>query len=228
MEAGAVVADLGLYELLTLVIQTLTLIIVVAYVVASFQMARANANAVEEMRQARLSENRAYVTVHAEWDGLWELVVRNVGRTAARNVRLHPNRPLQLLEPSGELYFADSVIGQQGIPYMAPGQALRILMEVPRSLFEHLPSPDLVWRVSVQYEDDLTPRSPAHEEQQVVDLNIWGDIRSINRRGIHEAAKELEDVRRALQDIECAVKDEVGQLRIIANRSRGWGRLSRR
>ncbi|MEN6644883.1 MAG: hypothetical protein ABFE08_20790 [Armatimonadia bacterium] len=184
-------------------VQIFTLFVVIAYVRASFNMARANSDAVQEMKRARILQSRPYIVIHAEYDGLWELIIANRGHSAARDVRLSVEPPLKLFD---NLDFVDSVVGQQGIPYMAPGTEIRMLMTVPRGLFAEAPSPLLLWTLASDYADEIGSPASKYHEEYVIDLNIYGDIRSINRKNIHDIGKTLEGIYDELRGIGRAMK----------------------
>lgn len=191
--------DLPIFAQWTLFgVQIVTVLVVIAYVKASFSMAKANADAVQEMKNSRELQNRPYIGVRAEWDGLWELMLTNRGHTAARAVSFSVDRPLLLHDG---LDFADSVIGRHGVPYMAPGAEVRMLFRVERELFAETPSPLLVWNVTSSYTDDVSSPAVRYNETYILDLNIYGDIRSINRKTVHDLAKNIEQVAGELKSI---------------------------
>jgi hypothetical protein len=97
-----------------------------------------------EIRRTREEEARPFVVVDVQPSPvsrkILNLVVENVGRTVARNVRLTFEPPLQ---SSGEPYpLAESPLIREGMPTMPPGRRVEALFEfAPASKNKDLPNP---------------------------------------------------------------------------------------
>lgn len=93
------------FTLALLVVTAITAIVTAAYAVLTWRIARANEAVVREMREAQKALNRPYIEVSVSIRSphymFLYLSIKNVGKTAAQDVRLSMEPPFQFL---GESY----------------------------------------------------------------------------------------------------------------------------
>ncbi len=113
-------------------------------------------------------------------DQFIELVIHNIGRTVARNVRVSFDRPLESSEETPGYKLSESASLRDGIPTMPPGK--RVTAFFDSSLARHKTDLPRTYRATVTYEDYKgRPQEPA---EFVLDLNfrVWpavhADVRS--------------------------------------------------
>jgi hypothetical protein len=163
--------------------------------IALFALAAAAAAAVFAYRQFDLARTlreekaRPFVVVDVEpvLHPFTELVIRNVGETIARDVKLTFDPPLVTTLDDGNLDIGKSFAIAEGIPTMPPGREYRML-------FEHMPDrydrTDLPRRytVTVHSSGRSGPEEPL---VQVLDLDVLYGFQRIEIYGAHHIAKTL-------------------------------------
>jgi len=150
--------------------------------------------ALRQLRQGRaLSEERArpYVFVALEPNEVlrsnWDLVIKNVGLTAAIDTRISIDPPFERADPIDGHAFMDARLFTAPIPTLPPGAGYRFLMEdVP----EHDAKPDhpSVYRVDVNF---LDRNRKQHHDVFYLDLDILKGTVYVDQLGIHDVAKSL-------------------------------------
>lgn len=145
------------------------------------------------MQRTREDETRPYVIVDVEPSEadfhLINLIVENIGRTAAHNVRL-------TFEPTLESTLkefppiAESVLVKEGISMMPPGRRIEALLDKhPDRAKSNLP---YRFDVTVQLED---ARGRQQDPQRyVLDLQQLSGLRHVNVYGVHHVAKTLQAI----------------------------------
>lgn len=147
-------------------------------------------------REDRLREEQArpFVVVDFEpspvWGNIINLVVENVGKTLAKNVRFEFDPPLQS-SMSGQGYdVASSVLLTQGIPAMPPGKRVTALFDMSHDrIAADLP---MTYRVTVR-SDDSADRSQEPLEY-VLDLSFRYGLRRVEAKTVHDVAKTLKEI----------------------------------
>ncbi|MEX5304861.1 hypothetical protein RF644_03810 [Kocuria sp. CPCC 205258] len=162
--------------------------------------------AVVSIFQARHLQKEAakpYVTVTMEPNSnmpeLLELVVKNYGATAAKNVRMSFDPPLQRSAWDGEKESQD-VITPRLIPVLAPGQDWRTTWDVGFLRNKAKPSlPDM-------YEAEICWEGYGKKfgwkcvvQRYVLDWTPHFDRRVLVVKTAHHAAKDLEEIKRLLK-----------------------------
>jgi len=106
---------------------------------------------INEMREARLDQERPQVIVDADYSrrGLVDLVIRNIGKGAAKSIQFEFSTPLVSRFPETEskvlgLSRIDEVPAfKDGLDYLAPGAEIRILWDGAIGFWEFLEQQEL-------------------------------------------------------------------------------------
>ena len=192
-------------------VQLATLIALIVYVVKTWQIAGANRRSVElseevlrEMRATRFQEIAPYVIVYLDMpysnDWVMYLVVKNTGKTVAKNVRFKFDPPLVTSFTSsgeGSKPF-DIYLLREGISLLAPGQEIRTPFDAHLSHSEEkLPT---LYRVEVSFADGFQPDRTSYE--QILDLSIFDDLSVLQKKGEEDLIKAVEEIARSDKDLQ--------------------------
>ena len=162
-----------------------------------------------EFRRTRDEEARPFVIVDIQPSPvdirLMNLVVENVGRTVARNVRLSVESPLEsslpdLPPPS------DSILLTEGIPMMPPGRRIEPLLDRRNER----DSADLPQRYDVTVELDDARGRRQEPQKYVLDLTQLVGLRHVRLLGVHHVADALQ----TLANEYTRATDEQGRLKV--------------
>jgi hypothetical protein len=189
------------YSLAT--VQLATLIALVIYVIKTWQIAAASQRSAQlsegilsEMHATRLQEIAPYVIVYFDMpysnDWVMYLVVKNTGKTIAKNIQFKVDPPLVTgFTNTGEgtkpfdVYFL-----REGISLLAPGQEIRTPFDAHSTLNrENLPT---IYKVEVTYADGLQPNRTASEH--VLDVSIFNDLSVLQKKGEEDLIKAVETI----------------------------------
>jgi hypothetical protein len=156
--------------------------------------------AFRQVREARLTrEDQARPFVIVDFDlsrpPFIHLVVKNIGKTMARRVRIQTDPPLSStfdkdgnFEPAAKLR-----VFTEEIPTMAPDREIRTLFDsFPDRTEQEL---DDVYRVTVTYEGE---RGRPYSEDMILDLGIYRNITYVEQHTIHDVHKELKKIATAV------------------------------
>jgi hypothetical protein len=128
---------------------------------------------------------------------LMEIVVTNVGSTAAKNVRLAFDPLLERAIDEGtdrKPMFEWSVF-HRGISTLPPGHQVRMLFDRGPNRFDlGLP---LIHTVTIDCDD--YEGNPLDQVEYVLDIEMYRDIHQIRLNTIHDVATELKDLRKDLK-----------------------------
>jgi hypothetical protein len=143
-----------------------------------------------EAKELRAAQTRPFVVIDlgSSAPTLFDLVVKNVGPTLARNVRFAFDPPIESsdddLDPNKIKMFRD------GISTLAPGKEIRTLFDQgPVRRKSNLPD---TYEVTVTYTDQTSKRR--YEEKIDLDFGLYWDRRIVNRRDVHDLYKQLETI----------------------------------
>jgi hypothetical protein len=157
---------------------------------------------VAEARRLRRDQARPFVVVDlhlVERSQAIHIVISNLGKTTAENVRLAfepalasslDNEP-RMVAPSQLKVF------REGIPSLPPGRRIEIMFDIFHQRSEqNLPD---VYRVTASY---YSPSLREHlTDPSVLDLGIYRDVLLETRRDLHDVHEELERLRRAVEHL---------------------------
>jgi hypothetical protein len=161
---------------------------------ATARSAEISEHTLQEMRDARDQEVAPYVVAYfdvSEGRHIIRFVVENLGKSMARDVHL-------TIEPRFQTTKFDVnevAVARDGIPALAPGQALRTFFDVTSDFFS---TPDLPtqYRIIVTYTGGLHPAP--RTTIQIADLNMYREVRPSPEKGMHQLVEEMEKICGAL------------------------------
>ncbi|MCL4529719.1 MAG: hypothetical protein M1282_09910 [Chloroflexi bacterium] len=165
-------------QIALLLIQILTLIALVAYVIKTAEMASAARKSTEiaektlrEMREQRDAEIAPYVVVYldaqGEINGLLYLVIKNTGKTVAKNVKINFEPPLPTRYPD----LLQKVLPANGIPSIPPGYEIRTTVD---SFVANKQSNPMAFTVKVTYYGGIIDK--LREDIYYLDLTLFRGI----------------------------------------------------
>jgi hypothetical protein len=144
-----------------------------------------------EARGLREDQTRPFVIVDLDSQvrPFFDLVVKNIGTTMAREVKIRFEPELQSslddFDPGKLKMFND------GISTFPPGKEIRTLFDSgPQRFNADLPD---VYEVTVTYKDARGRKD--FEETMHVDFGLYWDRTNIHIHGVHEVAKEVKKIR---------------------------------
>lgn len=166
----------------TLLIGGQLLLLLVAAVYARFQF--------KEARELREAQVRPFVVIDLDSPQrpFFELVVKNIGSTMARDVRF-------AFEPAPESTMSHASLDRlkmfsEGISTLPPGKEIRTLFDSAIQRFK-ADLPD-VYRVKVSYKDHEGKRP--FQEFIDLDFGLYWNRLSVTRHGLHEIHKQLDSI----------------------------------
>jgi hypothetical protein len=152
----------------------------------------------EEMKESRDQEFSPYLVAYfdaPDWKPLIYLVIRNVGKSTARDVSLEFDPPLVNSRGSriDEMPFVVN-----GIPAMPPEYEIRHFIDLVHSFFgSSLP---LTYKVKIAYSGGL--KSETRTTEQIIDLASWKHLQNVREKGVNELVNEVEKLVRKSNGIE--------------------------
>jgi len=177
------------------IVQILTLIALVIYVIKTWQIASASKKSTEvsegilkEMKESRDQEVAPYVVAYFDIPygmPLIYLIVRNAGKSVAKDVKLEFQPPLK--NSNGEA-INDIPFIKEGIGSIPPESEIKTFFDTAISYFKNKELP-LTYTVKVSYSGGLWPAT--RNEEQIMDLSAFKSV-YINMKGMHELVKEVE------------------------------------
>ncbi|MBP7195971.1 MAG: hypothetical protein KBA05_00980 [Anaerolineaceae bacterium] len=199
-------------DVIMFVIQLLSLIALVIYVVKTAEMAegtrqsaRAMDRSVAEMVEDRDHQIAPYVVVyfdHQTDSPIFDLVIKNTGRTAARDVEIVFDPPLQSSLKNydiNNLAFLHRVI-----PTLPPDYEIRASVDVIENAleFENLPKQ---YRVSVSYTGGI--KATRREAGYLLDLNIFQGILETHTRSLTDLSHAVEKISDKLDELSKTIRE---------------------
>jgi hypothetical protein len=218
------------WDYLLIAVQIATLIGLVLYVYKTWEIASAtrkttelsqrstelsqksielSQQALEEMRAGRGQEIAPHVIAYIDMPyGGWVLffVVKNIGRTVAKEIKFDFEPPLQSGWGNRAHEFDVSFL-KSGISSLAPGQELRVVFDAMTNYFDGsavkmlegtLPS---AYTVRVTYRGGLRP-DELHASEQVIDLSMFSDIGVLEEKDEKDLIKAVESLAQSNQNIQ--------------------------
>lgn len=148
---------------------------------------------VREAARLRREQTRPFVIVQYEFRSvLIQLAIHNVGKTVARNVRIEIDQPLKSRQ-FGDRKFAEMALFTEGIPNLAPGQAIRVHFDhFPNRVEAGLP---MRYKARVTYDDHNGRRLPTDEF--ILDLAPYVQA-AREPNGVHELVEAVEQLRKEI------------------------------
>jgi hypothetical protein len=152
---------------------------------------------VREARRLREAQARPFVIVDFEptpW--LLQLVVRNIGQTAAYDVSMTFNPPLDSSMPPPHPWKESSAF-TEGISLLPPHRKIRVDFDSVHGRYDDKSTLPMRYQVALTYRGP-DPRSKPHADHYVLDLNIYRGTR-FPEAGIPEIASAVTEVKRVIE-----------------------------
>jgi len=195
--------DSNLVNIVLAVVQTLSLIALVVYVVKTWEMASATRKSTEvaehslqELRDSRDQETAPYVVVDFDVSsrrGLIELVVKNIGKSIARHVKVTFTPQLQASDESGTNQIREVGFIRNGMPALPPDHEVRTIVDGTVAYFGATGIP-MSYDVTVSYFGGLS--TAERTEHYTLDLTMYKNSAYTREAGMDDltkAVKELAD-----------------------------------
>jgi hypothetical protein len=185
-------------DFILFIAQVLSLISLIVYVIKTWYMASATRKSAEaaektlqEMKEVRDQETAPYVIVYLDspyGTSFIYLIVKNTGRTIAKNVRIAFNPSLR---SSSNDIFDEMPMIKHGIASLAPGQELRTFFDSAISYYgrEDLP---LHITARISYCGGLKAGERSYE--QTLDLQAFRDLLYTVEKGMNDLVRQVEEV----------------------------------
>jgi hypothetical protein len=192
---------------------------------------------VREARELREDQARPFVVLDFEMGHppLMYLVVANLGRTIARNVRFEVDPPFESSrDASNPVPLAKLKLFTEGIPSLVPGKRIVFLFDLLNHRPKELPNS---YRVTLRYEGERGPLPP---DVQRLDLDLYRPLVPVQLYTVHHVAQQLGKIeqhisgffaRQRSEEFRKWVEEEQAAERASADRrtaEKGRARLMRR
>ncbi len=143
-----------------------------------------------EAQSLRAAQSRPFVIVDVSFRSfLIELLIANIGATAASDVQIQFDEPLTSSDKSPD--WQHSTAFTDGIALMAPGREIRFFLDsFPTRVEQGLP---MVIRGSVSYQGLSVRGKDRYVEQFVIDLKTY-EGSQLPKKGLHELVEKVEDI----------------------------------
>jgi hypothetical protein len=146
-----------------------------------------------EIQLTRQDQTRPFVVVDFDLSRppFIHLVIKNIGKTMARRVRIQTDPPLASTfdkDGQGEPVAKLRVFTEE-IPTMAPDREIRTLFDsFPARTEQQL---EEVYRVTISYEGE---RGRVYVDEMVLDLGVYAKITYVEQHTIHDIHKQLKRI----------------------------------
>jgi hypothetical protein len=214
-------------DYLIAIIQLLTLVGLIIYVIKTWQIASATRDAaqatnhsaelsekvIEEMKASRIQESAPQVIIYIDMpdSSNWALylVAKNIGKSVAKEVQFNFDPPL-MCGFGNEPHECDIWFVNKGIRSLAPGQEIRAFLDVIQNYFGEMaekldPRLPTAYNVQVTYHGGLQTQPIIFD--QVIDLSMFEGIshleeqESKDTQALKSMADSLRKVQRNLEDL---------------------------
>ena len=201
-------------DVIMFVIQFLSLIALVVYVIKTAevaegtrQSAQAMDRSVAEMVEDRDQEIAPYVVVffdHQTDSPIFDLVIKNTGRTAARNVEIAFNPPLQTSLKNYDIEQLAFI--HQIIPTLPPEYEIRASVDVIDNVLKSETLPKQ-YRVKVTYSGGI--KADLRESEYLLDLNVFKGILETHTRSLTDLTRAVERISDQLDELAKSIHDSI-------------------
>lgn len=193
-------------DVIMFVIQLLSLIALVVYVIKTAEMAegtRQSAQAMDrsvaEMMEDRDQQIAPYVVVffdHQTDSPIFDLVIKNTGRTAARDVEIVFDPQLQTSLKNYDIEQLAFI--HQVIPTLPPEYEIRASVDVIDNALKSEVLPKQ-YRVKVTYSGGI--KADQRVAEYILDLNIFKGILETHTRSMTDLTKAVENISDKIDDL---------------------------
>jgi hypothetical protein len=151
-----------------------------------------------ELRRTREDQSRPFVIVDIQpgpaWANLLDLVVENIGTTAATDVRLTFDPPLKQSRDDGHP-LAESSLLRDGIRMLPPGRRMTAFFDTSHERKQsELP---MSYEVTVSLSDARGRRQP--DQRYTIDFGYLYGLTQVREYGMHDAAKAVTEIQKTIK-----------------------------
>lgn len=151
-----------------------------------------------ELRRTREDQTRPFVIVDiqpgAAWSNLLDLVVENIGSTAARDVHIVFDPPLEQSKDDG-YPISNSALIRDGIRMLPPGRRIRAFFDASHDRINSgLP---MRYDVTVRLKDARGWEQP--DQNYTIDMGYMYGTTQIQEYGLHDAAKAITEIQKTVK-----------------------------
>jgi len=208
-------------------VQIASLVFLIIYVIKTWEMASATRKAAEateksvlEMREQRDAEVAPYIVVYLHSEGailgILSLVIKNTGRTVAKNVKISFDPPLQTRFPD----LLKKVLPPDGIPSIPPGYEIKTTLD---NFAEYKKSKPMAFDVTVTYSGGVSNK--LREDKYHLDLELFrGIVYSVENKPLSETAKAIKELNSSTE----AVIEELQKVSAAISKSNKGSRTAKR
>jgi len=187
---------LSAYEGIQILLMVTLVLITWRYAVSAHEQAEASRRMAEEMKLVR--ETQLMPSIVAYFDNprstLLDLVVKNIGHGAARDVRLKIDPPLH---DHKERDIAELSLFQRGIDFFPPGREFHQIVGVTKSFFGEGSQRLLEYNLTVSYSD--VGGNPVPAQIIPLDLSVYRDLPVHRESDIDRLTKEVKNLAEKLE-----------------------------
>lgn len=153
---------------------------------------------IKEAVATRKDQSRPYVAIYFEMtagmESFPDLVVKNLGPTAAYNVVISTTPEIRSsTDREGELVLGQAGFLKNGIPTLPPGGEVRAFFD---TMIGRPTDWELAYEATVSYQDRSSER---HDDRYILDLSPHLGTSHVTRRTIHDVHKQLENLVKELK-----------------------------
>ena len=201
-------------EIIMFVIQLLSLVALVMYVIKTAEMAegtRQSAQAMDrsvaEMVEDRDQQIAPYVVAffdHQTDSPIFDLVIKNTGRTAARDVEIVFSPPLQTSLKNYDI--ENLAFIHQIIPTLPPEYEIRAAVDMIENVLKSETLPRQ-YRVKITYTGGIKPNQ--REAECILDLNIFRGILETHTRSMTDLTKAVEKISDKIEELTKSTNESI-------------------
>ena len=192
-----VLTPLSLYEGVQILLMVTLVSITWRYAISAHEQAEASKTMAYEMKLSR--EMQTVPCIIAYFDNprsiLLDLVVKNIGYGAARDVRLKIDPPLL---DHKERDIAELSLFKKGVDFFPPGKEFRQIVGVSGSFFGEGSQRALEYNLTISYSD-----AKGDSATQIIplDLSVYRNLPIHRESDIDRLAKEVKNLAETLKDL---------------------------
>jgi hypothetical protein len=193
-------------EIVLPITQILILVTLIVYVIKTWRIASASQAAAEVfalslqvMKEARDQEIAPYIVVYFDvpyGEQIIHLVVKNIGKSTARDVRIQFKPPL--ISNSGENIGELSLI-KDGIVSLAPGHETKVFIDSTNLFFSEQNDRPLKYEITVSFYGGL--KDSQRVSELVLDLSADKKLFKLAQGNRHDWISEVEKISRTIERI---------------------------
>jgi hypothetical protein len=156
---------------------------------ATKDAAKVSERTLDELKSNRDQETAPYVIIYIDIpksDKLMYLVIKNIGKSIAKNVKFQFSPQLT----SSKELFENSSFLNEGIASMPPGYELKTFFDISHNYFENeLP---FIYDVKIEYQGGISNKKRVSEQK--IDLMAFYDLLYVSEKNMDHLVGELEKI----------------------------------